>query len=162
MPKQPVTIKVWCREEDLYRTAGLLSWAVGHRVEIPPTSTGMRNTYFFVITDIEQYDDEDTVRKIMGFDIIGKISGVIDWEVMLREKLSTGSASSENDEVDTLLTTILDGLPIPLSIVERSDGSFTWKWLRASGQSSTLMAAVKDALTHVMKSYILIRSELNG
>jgi len=162
MPKQPVTIKVWCREEDLQRTAGLLSWAVGHRVEIPPVSTGTRNTYFFIITDIEQYEDEDAIRKTMGFDIIGKISGVIDWEVVLKENPLTEPALPENSKIDTLLTAILDDLPIPLSIVQRSDSSFTWKWQSASGQSPTFMDAVQAALTHVMKSYLLIRSELNG
>jgi hypothetical protein len=162
MSKQPVTIKVWCREEDLQRTAGLLSWAVGHRVEIPVVATGMRNTYFFVVTDIEQYDDEDTVRRTMGFDIIGKISGVIDWEIMLKECASAEAAVPENAEIDSVLTTLLDDLPIPISIIQRSDGSYVWKWLGASGQSAAFMDAMKAALVHVMKSHALIRSELLG
>jgi hypothetical protein len=159
MQKQPVTIKVWCREEDLYRTADLLSWAVGHRVEIPPASTGMRHTYFFIITDIKQYEDEDTIRKTMGFDIIGKISGVIDWEILLKEKTSTTPILPENDKIDRALIAVLDDLPMPLSIVERSDGSYTWKWQSASGHSPTFMGAVKAALTHVMTAYAFIRSE---
>lgn len=165
MPGQPVTIKVWCREEDLHQTAGMLSWAVGHRVEIPAESTSMRNAYFFVITDIEQYDDEDMVRKAMGFDIIGKISGVIDWEVMPKEdhnaQLSPATPESATID-DTALTAILDELPLPIAIVQRIDGSYTWKWLSASGQAATCSDAVKDALAHVMRSYALIRSELMG
>ncbi|GHO91092.1 hypothetical protein KSF_011400 [Reticulibacter mediterranei] len=160
MQKQPVTIKVWCREADLYRTADLLSWAVGHRVEIPPVSTGMINTYFFIITDIKQYEDEDTIRKTMGFDIIGKISGVIDWEIMLKENASARPILPENDKIDRTLMAVLDDLPIPLSIVARSDGSYTWKWQNASGQNPTFMGAVKAALTHVMHAYTFIRNEL--
>lgn len=165
MPGQPVTIKVWCREEDLQKTAGMLSWAVGHRVEIPAESTYMKNAYFFVITDIEQYDDEDMVRKAMGFDIIGKISGVIDWEVMPKEEdhaLPLSAVEHENTTTDTALTAILDSLPLPIAIVQRIDGSYTWKWLSASGQATTCSDAVRDALVHVMKSYALIRSELMG
>lgn len=159
MPKQPVTIKVWCREEDLQRTAGLLSWTVGHRVEIPEVSTGMKNTYFFVNTDIEQYDDEDTVRKTMGFDIISKISGVIDWEFLLKEAPASDPTLGRGDEP---LSIILDELPIPLSIIQRNDGLYTWKWQGASGQSATFLEAMKSGLTHVMKAYILIRGELTA
>lgn len=166
MPQQPVTIKVWCREEDLQQTAGMLSWAVGHRVEIPAVSAGAKHAYFFVITDIEQYDNEDTVRKVMGFDIIGKISGVIDWEVLPREEHEALSATLDhaldNAIVETALTTILDELPLPIAIVQRTDGSYTWKWLSASGHAATCAEAVKGALIHVMKSYALIRSELMG
>src|SRR5579859_8055505 len=68
MPGQPVIIKIWCREEDLQHTAGLVSWTVGHRIEIPVDVANTPNTYFFVIIEVEQYDDENAVRKSMGFD----------------------------------------------------------------------------------------------
>jgi hypothetical protein len=102
------------------------------------------------------------VRRTMGFDIIGKISGVIDWEIMLKECASAEASVPENAEIDTVLTTLLDDLPLPISIIQRSDGSYVWKWLRASGQSATFMDAMKAALIHVMKSHALIRSELLG
>jgi hypothetical protein len=162
MPTQPVIIKVWCRGEDLYQTASLLSWTIGHQVEIPTQSAAMKHRYFFVITEIEQYDSEHMVRADMGFDIIGKVSGVIDWEVMPKEFAPAAPSSKENDSVDASLITLLDDLPVPISIVQRIDGTYTWKWLSASGQATTCIDAAKAALTHMMKSYALIRSELIG
>ena len=81
---------------------------------------------------------------------------------MPKEKPSAEPVLAENDKIDTALMAILDDLPIPLSIIQRSDGSFTWKWLSASGQSPTFTGAMKAALVHVMTSYLLIRSELTG
>jgi hypothetical protein len=159
MPKQPVIIKIWCREEDLEQTAGLVSWTVGHRIEIPIEAPNAPNTYFFVIVEVEQYDDEHSVRKAMGFDIISKVSGVIDWEILPQEQ---PLVTSEINEVDKPLLALLDDLPLPISIVQRTDGIYTWKWQLASGQAETCLDAVKAALAHVMKSYALIRSELIG
>jgi hypothetical protein len=162
MSGQPITIKVWCRKENLHQTADLLAQAVGHRIEIPALPNHLRNAYFFVITDIEQYDGEDMIRKAMGFDIIGKISGVIDWEVLPKEDGAVQPLSHENAPIETLLTAILDDLPIPVAIVQRTDGSYTWRWLSASGQSATYSDAVREALVHITRSYALIRSELMG
>jgi len=157
MPGQPVIIKIWCREEDLQHTAGLVSWTVGHRIEIPVEVANTPNTYFFVIIEVEQYDDENAVRKSMGFDIISKVSGVIDWEILPQNQLS---GALEVSDADQLLLKLLDDLPLPISIIRRSDGIYTWKWQRANGQAETCLDAVKAALAHVMRSYTLIRSEL--
>jgi len=160
MPKQPVIIKVWCREEDLQHTAGLISWTVGHRIEIPIEVTNdTPNSYFFVIIEVEQFGDESTVRKAMGFDIISKVSGVIDWEILPQEQTTV---ADEINEADKPLLTLLDELPLPISIVRRTDGLYVWKWQRASGQAETCLDAIKAALVHVMKSYSLIRSEMIG
>ncbi|GCE07701.1 hypothetical protein [Dictyobacter aurantiacus] len=161
MAKQPVVIRVWCREEDLHKTAGMLSWTVGHRVEIPEEVTHKTKTYFFIITEIEEYEDENVVRASMGFDIIGKVSGVIDWEVMPKE-FDPKLTSTQNDDVMNSLLEVFDNLPIPISIVQRADGTFAWKWRHASGQAPTMMEAVKAALIHIMKSYKLIQQELIG
>jgi hypothetical protein len=162
MPKQPVIIKVWCREEDLQKTAGMLSWTVGHRVEIPPGATGINNTYFFIITEIEEYEDENIIRASMGFDIIGKVSGVIDWEIMPKEYTDTLLSPPLKDELTAPLLEILNDLPIPISIVQRLDHTYVWKWRQASGQAATPLEAVKDALIHVMKAYTWIHRELIG
>ena len=157
MTKQPVIIKIWCREKDLQQTAGLISWTVGHRIEIPAEVTNTPNTYFFVVIEVEQFDDENAVRKAMGFDIISKVSGVIDWEILPQAQTSVANQINETDKP---LLALLDDLPLPISIVRRTDGIYIWKWQRASGQAETCLDAVKAALAHVMKSYALIRSEL--
>ena len=162
MPKQPVVIRVWCREEDLQKTASMLSWTVGHRVEIPPGATGINNTYFFIITEIEEYEDENIIRASMGFDIIGKVSGVIDWEIMPKEYTAVPPSPPLQDELNAPLLELLEGLPIPISIVQRMDGTYAWKWRQASGLAPTSMEAVKAALIHIMKSYLWIHSELTG
>jgi hypothetical protein len=164
MSTQPVVIKVWCRSDDLQRTANLLAWTIGHRVEIPLElkEVEAKNKYLFVITDIEQYDDANMVRSAMGFDIIGKVSGVIAWEVMPKEQLQEQLSAQKIAEDSKTFVNLLDDLPIPISIIQQLDGTYAWKWLRASGQSATYLDAVKAALSHVMKSYALIRSELMG
>jgi hypothetical protein len=162
MAKQPVVIRVWCREEDLHKTAGMLSWTVGHRVEIPTGAKNKTKTYFFILTEIEEYEDENVVRAAMGFDIIGKVSGVIDWEVMPKEYDRNLSSAQDNDDITSSLLEVFDNLPIPISIVQRFDDTFAWKWRQASGQAPTMMEAVKAALIHIMKSYDLIHKELIG
>ncbi|HET8841828.1 MAG TPA: hypothetical protein VFN35_10190 [Ktedonobacteraceae bacterium] len=158
MPKQPVIIKIWCREEDLQHTAGLVSWTVGHRIEIPVEATSTPpNSFFFVIIEVEQYEDEKSVRKSMGFDIISKVSGVIDWEILPPKQ---ASEVPEVEEGSKPLLRLLDELPLPISIVQRTDGTYVWKWQSATGQAGTCLGAIKAALAHVMKSYSLIRSEL--
>jgi hypothetical protein len=110
-----------------------------------------------VIVDVEQYEDANSMRKAMGFDIISKVSGVIDWEIVPQKQLAE---TSNIEELEEPLVKLLDELPLPVSIVRRTDGTYTWKWQLASGQADTFLEAAKAAIAHVMKAYVLIRSEL--
>lgn len=159
---QSAVIKVWCCNTNLSAVANAISQAIGHRVEIPTTLQDEANTYFFIITDIEHYESEETLLAQLGFNIIGKIAGVISWEVLPREFEETDNNQESLEETNKALLTILDSLPLPISIIQRVDGTFVWKWLTASGQASSVREAIQAALTHVMKSYTLIRSELLG
>lgn len=163
MSTQPIVIKVWCYRDKLQQTATMLSQTTGHRVEFPTEPTTKSNqTYVFVITDIEQYTDEKLASVALGFDIIGKIAGVLSWEVMPKEQLSVQDFLTELSESDRAFLLMLERLPLPIAITQRVDNSFMWKWNSAHGQENTYIAAAQAALTHVMKSYQIVRSELIG
>jgi hypothetical protein len=162
MPTQSVVIKVYCRNDDLEHTAAMLAVTTGHRVELPGKATESKNTYLFIITEIEKYEGEQAFNAAFGFDIIGKIAGVLSWEVMPKEYEYTQCSQVEMDERDRELVQLLDSLPTPISIIERTDHTFVWKWLHASGHSDTCMGAIREALTQMTKTYLLMRGELTG
>jgi hypothetical protein len=140
----------------------MLSQATGHRVEIPAEPGSSTYTHVFVITEIEQYSDEKLASTDFGFDIIGKIAGVLSWEVLPKEQLTAQYHLKELSKAELGFLLLLENLPLPISIIQRTDGTFVWKWLNAHGQAETYMDAIRDALSYVMKAYQFIRSELIG
>jgi hypothetical protein len=162
MPTHPIVIKVWCQKDNLQHTATMLSRATGHRVEIPTASDTSKYTYIFIITEIEQYTDEKLAGATFGFDIIGKIAGVLSWEILPKEQSPTHHFQQELSEAETQLVRLLEDLPLSVAIMQQSNGTFLWRWINAYGQAETLVDAARDALSHVMKSYQIIRSELIG
>lgn len=82
MTQQSATIKVLCRTEALEDTAKMLQWALGHRVTIEENSPDAKTGCLFVFTDIEYYGTDVNLFENFGFDIIGKISGVVSWEIL--------------------------------------------------------------------------------
>jgi hypothetical protein len=162
MTAQPATIRVWCRNQNLQSVAASITWAIGHRIEIPVDLSDSTNAYLFILTDIEHYESEETLLAQLGFDIIGKINGVISWEVLPREYNLLTNYQEQSEEANRMLLDMLDTLSLPISIVQHTNGTFVWKWLSAGGQAQSVLEAVQAALNHVMKSYTLIRSELLG
>ncbi len=162
MPTHPIVIKVWCQKDNLQHTATMLSRATGHRVEIPTTADQSKYTCIFIITEIEQYTDEKLAGAAFGFDIIGKIAGVLSWEILSKEQASAQYLQPDLSEAETQLLHLLENLPLPIAIIKQSSGTFIWRWINAYGQAETLADAARDALSHVMRSYQLVRSELIG
>jgi hypothetical protein len=162
MPTHPIVIKVWCQTDNLQHTATMLSHATGHRVEIPIVVEKSKYTYIFIITEIEQYTDEKLAGAAFGFDIIGKIAGVLSWEILPKEQSPSQESQQSLSEAEAQLLHLLENLPLSIAIIQQSNGTFTWRWINAHGEANTLLDAAHNALSHVMKSYQTIRSELIG
>ncbi len=169
MRQQAAIIKVLCKADMLQQTANMLAWALGHRIEIPEAASNAKVRTLFILTDIEYYEDDETLLQHLGFDMIGKISGVVSWEVIQEDnqsRMTTGSLNEsggqteQNGNLETELITVLSTLPVPISIMQRMGGKYVWKWLEATGQADTYIEAIEAAMTHVMNSYMLIRSEM--
>src|SRR5947209_13915816 len=82
MAHQSATIKVLCRADALQDTANMLHWAIGHRVEVADAASDDKIGCLFIFTDVEYYENDTTLLDRLGFDIIGKIRGVVSWEVL--------------------------------------------------------------------------------
>lgn len=165
--EQTAVIKVLCRAENLDNTAHLLEWAVGHRVEIDASQEDARTRCLLVFTDIAYYENDETILDRLGLNIIGKIKGVVSWEVIPRqdEIALLASKSLDDDQQGNLeedLAKRLRQLPIAISIMRRLTGKYAWKCLEAEGQADTFADALEAALTHFTQTYKFIRDELMG
>lgn len=170
MAQRSATIKVLCRTEALQNAAKMLEWALGHRVSVeenentPDSKVGC----LFIFTDIEYYNNDTTLFEKFGFDMIGKINGVVSWEVMEQEHTHNAASSStdakqsqeERERLEVELMQKLCVLPITISIMPRMEGKFAWKCLEASGYADSFAEAMEASLTHLTKVFKLIRSEL--
>lgn len=175
MTQRSATIKVLCRMDALHDAANMLQWALGHQVMVDEDTSDAKVGCLFVFTNIEYYDNDATIFEQFGFDIIGKIRGVVSWEVFEAEterapgssKGASASAggsakSEEQEELEVELMRRLCTLPITISVMPRMEGKFAWKCLEASGHAETFAEALEDALTHFTRVFKLIRSELLG
>jgi hypothetical protein len=170
MTQRSATIKVLCRTEALQNAAKMLQWALGHRVSIEeePDTQDSKVGCLFIFTDIEYYNNDTTLFEKFGFDMIGKISGVVSWEVLENEheKNVTLPSEGKSDDQETRerleveLMQKLCVLPITISIMPRMEGKFAWKCLEASGYAQSFAEAMEASLTHLTKVFKLIRSEL--
>ena len=153
----------------------MLQWALGHRVSIEQNASDNKTGCLFVFTDIEYYGSDTALFEKFGFDIIGKISGVVSWEVLEEEPKKAPQASpasaveqpgteSEDQEkrerLEAELMQKLCVLPITISIMPRMEGKFAWKCLEASGYADTFAEALEASLTHLTYVFKLIRGEL--
>lgn len=171
MTQQSATIKVLCRTEALQDAARMLQWALGHRVSIVEEASDAKTGCLFVFTDIEYYGSDTALFEKFGFNMIGKISGVVSWEI-LEPRPASGVASAtkppQNEQeiqqtqaqLETELMQKLCVLPITISIMPRMEGKFAWKCLEAEGSAETFAQALEAALTHLTHVFKLIRSEL--
>jgi len=88
MARQSATIRVFCQAETLQDTANMLRWAIGrHRIEVADTKPQGKIACLLVFTDVEYYENDATLLESLGFDIIGKIRGVVWWEVLPRDEV---------------------------------------------------------------------------
>ena len=182
MAQRSATIKVLCRTEALQNAAKMLQWALGHRVSIEEdeNTSNSKVGCLFVFTDIEYYNNDTTLFEKFGFDMIGKINGVVSWEVPEHEQEKKAALSSdgqaddqrdgqkegqkddqaERERLEVELMQKLCVLPITISIMPRMEGKFAWKCLEASGYADSFADAMEASLTHLTKVFKLIRSEL--
>lgn len=159
MPTQTTVIKVWCRGEQLHQTANRLAWTLGQPVEIPVEADTQTHSYVLVHTRLAQYTDEAQVCNAMGLNIIAKVAGVLAWEVLPENGESEAASCSKTEAA---LVKILEELPVPISVILRADGTYSWKWASARGQAESCLEAIEAALVQVMQTYRLLRSELLG
>ncbi|HEU5381536.1 MAG TPA: hypothetical protein VFV38_39450 [Ktedonobacteraceae bacterium] len=161
-PQQTAAIKVLCRADTIQDTANMLNWALGHRVEIAEEATDEKIGCLFVFTDIEYYENDTTLLERLGFDMIGKIKGVVSWEILLgnQQGEQTGDTATGLTVQETELMHMLCTLPITISIMPRQGEKYAWKCLQATGKAETFSEALEEALTHLTRTFQLIRSEL--
>lgn len=149
----------------------MLQWALGHRVSIEEEASDSKTGCLFVFTDIEYYGSDTALFEKFGFDMIGKISGVVSWEILeprtaldpapLAEIQQTEQETQQTQALlETELMQKLCVLPITISIMPRMEGKFAWKCLEATGSSETFVEALEAALTHLTHVFKLVRSEL--
>lgn len=175
MTQRSATIKVLCRMDALHDAANMLQWALGHQVQVDEDASDSKVGCLFVFTNIEYYDNDATIFEQFGFDIIGKIRGVVSWEVFEAEAndddaFSEGAEyfagrsakSGEQEELEVELMRRLCTLPITISVMPRMEGKFAWKCLEASGHTESFAEALEAALTHFTRVFKLIRSEMLG
>ncbi|HLQ31021.1 MAG TPA: hypothetical protein VK140_17430 [Ktedonobacteraceae bacterium] len=166
MAQQSATIKVLCRADTLQDTANMLHWAIGHRVEVADIAHDNKIGCLFIFTDVEYYENDTTLLERLGFDMIGKIRGVVSWEVLTQDeeegKTSRTPASQKGEHLEAELMRTLCTLPITISIMPRMEGKYAWKCLEGSGQEDTFIAALEQALTHLTRVFKFIRGELMG
>lgn len=164
MTQQSATIKVLCRADSLEDTANMLHWAIGHRVEVADIASDDKVGCLFIFTDVEYYENDTTLLERLGFDMIGKIRGVVSWEVLSQDeeegKTSGAPAAAESEHLEAELMRTLCTLPITVSIMPRMGEKYAWKCLEGNGQADTFVAAIEQALTHLTRVFKLIRSEL--
>lgn len=164
MAHQSATIKVLCRADVLQDTANMLHWAIGHRIEVADLTSDDKIGCLFIFTDVEYYDNDTTLLDRLGFDIIGKIRGVVSWEVLSQEEnfVEPAVPTRNSEQIEADLMRILCTLPITISIMPRMGDKYAWKCLEGSGQADTFVTALEQALTHFTHVFKLIRSELMG
>jgi len=164
--QQTAAIKVLCRADTMQDTANMLNWALGHRVEVAETATDADEKIgcLFVFTDIEYYENDTTLLERLGFDMIGKIKGVVSWEMLLGKQQKTqpdeGAEAAGLTAQETELMHMLCTLPITISIMPRQGEKYAWKCLEATGKAATFSEALEKSLTHLTRTFQLIRSEL--
>jgi len=166
MAHQSATIKVLCRADALQDTANMLHWAIGHHVEVADTASDDKIGCLFIFTDVEYYENDTTLLDRLGFDIIGKIRGVVSWEVLPQGPAENGdgspAATKSSEQAEAELMRTLCTLPITISIMPRMGDKYAWKCLEGSGQADTFAVALEQALTHLTRVFKMIRSELMG
>jgi hypothetical protein len=169
MAQRSATIKVLCRTDALQDTANMLQWAIGHRVEIADNAPEASVGCLFVFTDIEYYGNDTTLFENFGFDIIGKIRGVVSWEILEPDQGGNAATSTDKnteeekrEQLEVELMHRLCTLPITISIMPRMGGKFAWKCLEASGHAESFAEALEAALAHLTRIFKLIRSEMLG
>jgi len=155
------TIKVLCHKDALRNTANMLQWAIGHRVEIANNDDDTKIGCLFIFTDIEYYENDTTLFERLGFNMIGKINGVISWEILSQSQQTVLDPES-GESLEAELMRRLCMLPITISIMPRMENKFAWKCLEASGQADTFANALEEALTHLTRTFKMIRSEMLG
>jgi hypothetical protein len=81
------TIMVRCSREGFADTIRRLAWTVGHLVSYETCSADAPDRMAVVLTDLDYAGDEHVLQDL-GLDIIGKIDGVLGWEVVPRYPVS--------------------------------------------------------------------------
>jgi hypothetical protein len=169
MTRQSATIKVLCHKDAIQNTANMLQWAIGHPVKIADTHIDAKIGCLFIFTEIEYYENDTTLFENLGFDMIGKIHGVVSWEILsqdVEDKLVQGKEENVDEteikKLEADLMRRLCTLPITISIMPRMEEKYAWKCLEASGQAETFGEALEEALTHLTYRFKIIRSELLG
>ena len=75
------TVRVRCRAEGFAVTLRQLAWLVGHRVSYEACEPEDPERVALVLTDLD-YAGEDHILRELGLDIVGKVDGVLSWEVV--------------------------------------------------------------------------------
>lgn len=146
----------------------MLQWALGHRVSIEEDLRDSKVGCLFVFTDIEYYGNDAALFEKFGFDIIGKIDGVVSWEILEAKPEEDPTPSvkehsniqAEQERLELELMQKLCVLPITISVMPRMEGKFAWKCLEASGTADSFAEALSAALAHLTYVFKLLRSEL--
>ncbi len=161
MGEPTAIVRVTCRANTVEDTARKLAWTVGHPVRLAAAVPGAATRSLLVLTDLAYNGHDDTILERLGMDIIGKVAGVLSWEVIPSDQWGEagdqlGGGQSDPEEV---LVRALGALPVPVSLMRRDSGKCVWKWMEATGEADTFASAVTASLNRAIVSYTALRGE---
>lgn len=158
MAEPTAIVRVTCRADTFKDTARKLAWTVGHPIQLLDALPGARTRGLLVLTDLAYHGQDDTILERLGMDIIGKVTGVLAWEVIPSDLPDPEQPVRQTDP-EEMLVRALSILPVPVSLMRRDSGKCIWKWLEATGEADTLASAVAAALGRAVASYTAVQGE---
>jgi hypothetical protein len=142
-------IRVICRRDGFANTLQRLAWTVGHRVSFEPTQRDPDTSVAIIFTDFD-YRLRNRILDDRGLDVIGKIDGVLRWEVVSNAGVMPGDVGSMDDH----LRSALARPDVGLELTRDRAGGVGWTWLGRSGREATIPAAIGAALDHALGAWV--------
>lgn len=168
MAEPTAIIQVVCRAGTFDETARMLAWTVGHSVQLGDPVPGSTTRSLLVITNLAYHGQDDTILERLGMDIIGKVAGVLSWEVVPSDQPGSGQLredggqlATQQQDMQAQLAEALGALPVPVSLMKRDSGKCVWKWMEATGEADTFTSAATSVLSQVFASYTAVQGELS-
>jgi hypothetical protein len=150
MPSAPTAnIRVTCRREGFAITLQRLAWTVGHKVSFEPTQRDPDTSVAVILTDFD-YRLRNRILDDLGLDVVGKIDGVLHWEVVPDVGTVPGNPGSMGDYLRSTLAVPEVGL----DLTRDRAGGVGWAWLGRSGREPTMAASISAALNHALGAWL--------
>lgn len=92
-------LRVVCRADRFDETARLMAWAVGHPVGFSNPEAVAITRSLFVDTGLA-YDRNEFVPDDFALDVVGKVPGVLSWEIVSSDVVGRAPRGDAVDDVE--------------------------------------------------------------